>query len=157
MCPGTSVSLTPNLKRFEMLLPEGYLPRRGDVLVLHGTVKYDVVEKEDREHDGLKVFIRLDSDHSDRRVSLDTVVGIYSRKWEPGNLVRLIGERDEDVFEVVAVSGQHAWCKLEKPGCDPSFGTYLANDLEAAPEFVEPAAPPRASSSADGEDDDGAI
>jgi hypothetical protein len=41
-----------------MPIPEGYLPRKGDVVVLHATVKYDVKPKEDADSEGLKVFVR---------------------------------------------------------------------------------------------------
>lgn len=125
-----------------MQLPEGYLPRAGDVLVLHGTVRFDVVEKEDRESDGLKVFIRLNGDFSDRRVLLNTVIGIHSRKWEAGERVRLIGEVNDDAFEVLAVHGQWVWCMDED---SEGLATYSANDLEPAPDaMIQPAPPPRA-------------
>lgn len=113
-----------------MPLPEGYLPRKGDVLVLHGRVKYDVVEKEDVDEDQkLTVWVRLEGDYQDRRIPLETVVSIFARKWELGE--RVIG--NSLIGEVVGVYEDSIWVKFDTPmNAEPLFGTFLANDLEAA-------------------------
>jgi hypothetical protein len=113
-----------------MPLPEGYLPREGDVLVLHGTVKYDVAPDEKRVH------IKLDGDHGPRVLLLETIIGIRRRTWKEDEKVRhrnLTG-----VFgHVVAMAGDRVWIKLAPKSAQRrshgGFMTVHCNEIEIDP------------------------
>jgi hypothetical protein len=137
-----------------MPLPEGYLPREGDVLVLHGRVKYDVERQAaDHDEDGkLTVWVRLLSDFRDCRVPLETVVGVHRRKWDAGAKVRT--RADHAVFgEIVAVHEDAVWLQLDgaskRPGNRPtkhpqSLLTLHCNEIEPMPAAYESPRPPPA-------------
>lgn len=119
-----------------MPLPEGYLPRKGDVLVLHGHVAYDVDESDllkRGEADEYQVFIRLDGDYDDRRIPLKTVIDVFLKTWEAGDRVVIDGDDEGGSGEVIAVHENLCWIKYERPGREPSYGTYPASVLNAAP------------------------
>jgi hypothetical protein len=112
-----------------MPLPEGYLPREGDVLVLHGTVKFDYDPGEE------KVWIRLMDHWEDDRIPISSVVGVHCRKWEQGEQVR--HRNVEHCFgEIVATCDDMVWVKLaadSKRGKKFSAGqlaTFHCNELE---------------------------
>lgn len=108
-----------------MPLPEGYLPREGDVLVLHAVVKHDVDESDRDRDDGLRVFIRLGGDYQDRRIPLKNVVGIHCRKWNADDRVVT---RDGVDGTVLAVSDNVCWVKLDTG----TFASIGANNLDAS-------------------------
>lgn len=93
-----------------MPLPEGYLPREGDVLVLHGTVKYDAdLDPENVEKE--TVWVTLLGDYTSRRVPLAKVVGIKRRTWKVGEKVR--SRNDHEIFgEIVATHDDLVWFAL---------------------------------------------
>lgn len=132
-----------------MPLPEGYLPREGDVLVLHGRVVYDVNASDvDRGGtEGPKVFVRLTGDYEDRRVPVNTVVDIFSRKWNVGDEVIIDGDDEGGFGEVLAVHDDHYWLKyISARRREPTFATYNGKDLLPKPELspdalVEPPPP----------------
>lgn len=131
-----------------MPLPKDYLPRDGDIIVVHAKVKFDVDPGEDRAH------IRVVGSHQDISVPLDKIVQIHCRKWSEG---------DEVVWNdrhgtVLAVHEDNCW--LSVPGHCPSLVTAPANDLEPlaiAPETEQRAEPPTAPGSAPHGDDDAAV
>jgi hypothetical protein len=125
-----------------MPLPQGYLPREGDVLVVHAVVKYDV-SSEDQE----SVFVRPLGYYSDCRLNLSTIVGLHARKWEPGEAATHAGAP----VTVIAVDDDQAWVKYASGG----RASVHVNSLDAVPEavdpvdlpFTEPVKPPAAPSS----------
>lgn len=147
-----------------MSLPDGYLPRKDDVLILHATVKYDYDPAEGKE-------VWIDSDGP--FTPLDKFVGIKRRTWKSGETVR--HRNVEHCFgEVIATCDDMVWVKLgenSKHGKKFSQGplaTFHCNEIEllypgraadvpeAAP-IIEPPNFPQAMEAADlGEDDDGA-
>lgn len=124
-----------------MPLPEGYLPRKGDVLVLHGVVKYDVVrELADYDEDQkLVVWVRLLGDFQDRRVTLDTVVGVAVRNWEAGEKVRLC-RAPSVTAEVVSMTDDVVLARLIGfPADHPVRGLQLfrSDEVEPLPSLTE--------------------
>lgn len=107
-----------------MSLPEGYLPREGDVLVLHVAVKYDVDPGEKN------VFVIIPPNkHNMEFVPLESFVGVKRRQWKEGAKVR---HRDiSGMFgEVVAMSGDYVWIQLGTTG---GFITAHCNEIEIDP------------------------
>lgn len=128
-----------------MPLPEGYLPRKGDVVVLHAVVKYDVNPKEDADSDdGVQVWVTPLEHYSASRIPLKTLVGLYSRSFAEGERVRVKGEGPVAQGVVISTHEDVVWMKLDE---NAGFGTYFSCGLEPVPDpldepFVEaPAAP----------------
>jgi hypothetical protein len=121
-------------KETGMPIPEGYLPREGDVVVVHATVKYDVDPKTDSDEDGPKVFIRPIGGYTDHRVPVKTLVGLYSRHFEEGERVRM--HADPTATGTVLATYEHlVWVKFERL---EDARTIPANSLEPIPERDEP-------------------
>ena len=101
-----------------MPLPEGYLPRKGDVVIAHGTVQHDVDPGESR------VYVSFRK-HTDTSLNLADVVGLHCRAWSEGDKVEWSGAVGPMTGEVVAVCRTAVWVKSE-------FGmeTVQANDLK---------------------------
>jgi hypothetical protein len=128
-----------------MPLPEGYLPREGDVLTIEVEVKYDV----DAEDKNIHVF-PVGARYRDFSIPLDNVIGVTLRKWKEGE--GIISTEDENCFGVAAsIHGEHVVMKLDPKAAEPEIDggliIYHCNDLlpwpgaEVAPE-IEPAPSP---------------
>ena len=118
-----------------MPLPEGYLPRKGDVLVIHVETRFDV-GTDDRE--GKKLYVHVhpvsESRYPHFRVGLDEIVALHCRKWEPGQQVRVIEDR-RAFGEVVAVHGEQVWVQMQLGSVSAGdMKTLAANALEKMPE-----------------------
>lgn len=104
-----------------MSLPEGYRPREGDVLVLHGTARFDVDPGDDEVH------VQIDGDFASRIIPLNKVVGIHCRHWQIGDRVRL--NDDAEARTVLAVHDDLVWTKAD----NGMVSTDAANELEEIP------------------------
>jgi len=113
-----------------MALPEGYRPRKGDILSLRGVVRWSVRPSDDR------VQVKIDGTYSESTsVALEDVV-LERRAWEPEDKIQRRGAVGWDVpGEVLAVQGDFVWVTI--PG-DDEPETIHANDLE---EWRDPKAP----------------
>lgn len=121
-----------------MTLPTGYLPREGDVVILHGVVKYDVNPNEDADSDdGLKVFLRPVGYYADIRVPVSALVGLHHRNWEVGALAMHHG----DSVEVLATDGDEVWVKGET-GRFCCHANSLDPEQLNIPEVIEPPVAP---------------
>lgn len=110
-----------------MPLPEGYLPREGDELLIRVKVSYDV-QPHDRD-----VHARpIGQEHRKFMIPLDEVHALYCRSWNVDDRVSC-GEF-EGAAEVVAVCDSYVWVKDRMN----QMWTVEANDLEP---YVEPEAP----------------
>lgn len=107
-----------------MPLPQGYLPREGDVLVLHAIVSYTV-----RSEDSDRVFVRPVGYYQDCRIEMSSVVGIHARKWEPGESARY----GVDAITVIAIDDDEAWIKYP----DGRRQSVNVNVLDAEPVPVD--------------------
>lgn len=119
-----------------MPLPEGYLPREGDVVVLHAVVKWDVKPSEDADDsDGLlKVFVRPIGGYTDHRVPVNTLVGVHSRRFAEGERVRVIGDGPVAQGVVISTHEDVVWMKLDEGA---GFGTYFSSGLEHIPDTLD--------------------
>jgi hypothetical protein len=118
-----------------MPIPEGYLPRKGDVVVLHAVVKYDVNPTEDADsEEGLNVWVTPIEYHSSSRVPLKTIVGVYSRRFDADERVR-ITQQPELIGVVLSTYEDKVWVKFDNKG----FGlrTLDATALEPIPDAAE--------------------
>jgi hypothetical protein len=87
-----------------MPLPEGYLPRKGDELLIRVTVRNDY-----GKNDGSLVSVTVTgAPHHQFFAYLDKVHSIYARKWSEGDRV----QNSEGWGEVVAVHDDQVWVKL---------------------------------------------
>lgn len=111
-----------------MPLPEGYLPREGDVLILHGVVAHTM-----RREDSENVFVKLEGRHSSVMVDLASIVGIKQRHWEPGDIVRKIADPAVS-GTIVAVCDGWVWMKNNGDEAMYTFAGYeIENDRRGDP------------------------
>ena len=108
-----------------MPLPEGYLPREGDVLIVHGKVKHDVDAGEKHVY---LAFRKYDTTH----VDLAEVVGVYSLHWNVGDWVTFPGMYG--IGKVLATHEDQVWAVFT----DEPPQTFSANELKRAPDEPEP-------------------
>jgi hypothetical protein len=116
-----------------MPLPAGYLPRKGDTLLIRVDVRSDY----DNDGSNLVSVAVTGSPHRVLFADIDKIHAIYSRKWNEGDQV----QNDWGWFEVIAVNEDQVWAKCLGHFSDScgSVGlryTFDANDLEP---YVEPA------------------
>lgn len=109
-----------------MPLPDGYLPREGDVLIVHVVAKYNVDPGDADVHANV-VGVK----YRDIVVPLDHVVGLHCRHWEVGAKVWIRHDK-KNPATVIGVDEDRVWVKFSTAG---GYATYSANDLtEAAPD-----------------------
>lgn len=115
-----------------MPLPEGYLPRKGDILTLRGIVKYGVEPNDDYVH------LKIIGSSATLVVELADVEP-HQRSFELGELVmHKIGWAEPG--EVIATHGSYVWIFFKSnPNAEPVAA--LANDLLP---YVIPESPPEA-------------
>ena len=106
-----------------MPLPDKYLPREGDVVVLHATVEYDV--RPGRDMVSCKVAGSVA-----HYIPLESVVAIHARRWDADDKVIYPGM--EGVGTVLATHEDQVWVLF--PSEPPQ--TFPANELLPAPEPV---------------------
>jgi hypothetical protein len=109
-----------------MPLPEGYLPREGDVLIVYARVKYNVDHGDEYVH----------VNNANGVIGLDNVIGIHSRKWEEDDAVRFI-KMPEATGVVRSIRANMVWIELDKPteftsGIE-TFVTADSTEIEAVP------------------------
>ena len=131
-----------------MPLPEGYLPREGDELLIRVKVRFSV--------DAGETSVLIDRVTS---VELNEIHAIYCRKWNEGDRVKLRRD-DSAIGTVIATHGKHIWVHWDS---DPDqtvedFDSHLANDLEPEPAIIaapetQPIEPPPAPAVASDDDD----
>lgn len=121
-----------------MALPENYWPRRGDRIVIAGTVNYDVIP------DGGKyVFLDIGADGNSHEIGIPiNIAKVYGnlarRTWRVGD--RVFNELEQVWGTVAHVDDEWVCVKATKVGdSDYQLGLYVwtANELEPWPE--EPA------------------
>ncbi len=115
-----------------MPLPEGYLPREGDVLIAHVEVKYDVDASDENVH----VF-PVGARYRDFALPLGNVIGLYCRRWSANDEVTFPGMAG--VGKVLAVHEDQVWVLFP----DEAPQTFPANELQPGREMIPPEpAPP---------------
>jgi hypothetical protein len=117
-----------------MSLPEGYLPREGDILMIAGTVEHDVTSS--------SAYIFVNTDGASSTIALNTHkplpnVTLKRRTWREGEMV--VHKAIERFYgEVVAMAGDHVVVKIGD-GADKRRSTgglriFHCNELEPKPE-----------------------
>jgi hypothetical protein len=89
-----------------MSLPDGYLPREGDIVVLHAKVKFDVDAGEDRVH------CRLIGSFADTSIPLNKVESLHCRHWNEGDMVIDPDNQNYGPGKVVAALDDVVWVKF---------------------------------------------
>lgn len=119
-----------------MSLPKGYLPHEGDILTLHGRVRFSVTRDDGMVH--LEILGAMGKDRM--IVDLPAIAGLHCRTWSPGDKVRATAAPTER-GEVIAIHENFAWVRLLDGG---SLGTIAANELEPddEPDPIAPAPEP---------------
>lgn len=108
-----------------MPLPNGYLPRKGDLLLIRVKVKHDVSEGEEDVH-----FSLPGREYSSHIVELTEIAALHCRAWEAGDKIVYRGNPGE----VVATCGTEAWIRDYHAD---QMKTVSANELIPMPEPVE--------------------
>jgi hypothetical protein len=117
-----------------MPLPEGYLPRKGDVLLIRVVVQSDYYDI----GDGL-VSAAVDSaEHRKLFVNMDKIHSLYRRKWNAGD--KVTAGDFEGAGEVIGIDGDEVWVR---DTLDLRW-TIVANELEPWVDPEEQISPPPA-------------
>lgn len=106
-----------------MPLPDGYFPRRDDVLILHARVKHNV-----RGDDTTHVFVRPEGHYADIMLELDSVVGVHALHWDEGARIQSIGDNPV-AGVVIGTHDDRVWVKFDSGG----FATRGATELRPEP------------------------
>jgi hypothetical protein len=109
-----------------MPLPEGYLPRKGDIVLVQARAKRDTNLDEDSEG----FFELVGREHRNFFMLPSEIHSIHCRKWEVDDRVRIIGTSFP--MEVIGVCDDKVWCRYP----NGTMATYEANQLEP---YTEPA------------------
>ena len=111
-----------------MPLPQGYIPREGDELLIRVTVRRDY-----DSDDGLVAVHVSSAPHRTLFADLDKIQSIFARKWSEGD--KVTSREFDGPGTVLAVSEDWVWVLCETG--DDAGGRYTlpANDLEP---YVEP-------------------
>ena len=104
------------------MIPKGYRPREGDILLIPVVVKYGVDASE------TDVLVTPVGHYSTISIPIENVTDVRRRKWLAGDAVRMSGDH-EIVGTVAAVDGDGVWVRLGAG----EFLTCYANDIESAP------------------------
>ena len=115
-----------------MPLPEGYLPREGDVVVVHAVVEHDYHATSSTKMVALAPRKYAQTFYID----LDQIIGIHRYKWEVGDLVTysVFG-----VGQIIAMHEDLLWVRFD----GGEMQTLDAGIVSRVPEKqeIEPAAP----------------
>lgn len=106
-----------------MPLPEGYLPREGDILILHAVVETNTRPDSDT------AYVKVNGRYGAMNVDLDKIVGVFARHFDEGDIVRSIGDMTGQNGTVIAMYEGMVWIK-DGHG---QMQTVAANELELAP------------------------
>ncbi len=114
-----------------MSLPEGYLPRRGDEILIRVRALHDARTD---ETDSMVHVEVVGNEHRKLFVDLDNIHSLYCRKWNEGDKVTCKGEF-EGHGTVISTHADSVWVEQDGGDCDGLLWTCEANGLEP---YVEP-------------------
>lgn len=114
-----------------MPLPEGYLPREGDILVIHVQTQFNV-----EPHD-TNVHVRLLRENSYKKfgMPLKDVEGLWARHWNIDDEVQFIAVDPDGrrPGKVLAVDGELVWVKFYDKDSPQEHMTLHINQIEPLP------------------------
>lgn len=106
-------------------IPKGYTLQKGDVVVLHATLKYGV-EKDDKT-----LYLNIPGYHGTVNTALEHIQGLHRHNIEVGSQVLLCDDTGivfKDIYAVIAIHGELAWIKTGTSGnAVVSISTLLPN------------------------------
>lgn len=105
-----------------MPLPEGYLPRKGDEVLIRARAKRDT------DADGEGYFEIIGAEHYKLFMNAEEVHSLYRRQWNEGDLVKSV--EFDGRGRVVAVSDDYVWVVAETGLDEGGYYTLEANHLE---------------------------
>lgn len=106
-----------------LMLPPNYIPRKNDVVLLLGRVRFDA-DLEDR-----RVHIELvGEEHVRAAVEIKSLAGVFNYGWKIGDRVRNVSDHS-DIGSIIALHDRVAWVRHDTG----SFLTYELNELEPGP------------------------
>jgi hypothetical protein len=88
-----------------MPIPEGYLPRKGDVVLIKARAKRDAYPDSDRENASIQCYFEVVGHEGGTNffVRADEIHSLYARNWDVGDMV--FGDGLTGPAEVLAVDG----------------------------------------------------
>lgn len=105
-----------------MPLPEGYLPREGDEVLIRARLKHGL------DDDGEGYFEIVGKEHNKFFMDADKIHGLYRRQWNEGDKVRSIEFGWQG--RVLATSEVWVWVEVETGPDAYRKYTFAANELE---------------------------
>jgi hypothetical protein len=113
-----------------MSLPEGHLPRKGDIVLIKARAKRDSRPGDDLPH----YFEIVGHEHQSFFPDKDDqcLHSLYSRNWNIGDRVRVIAWPDT-AGEVIAIHGEWMWVVINAGENSGAMLTYSGNELDLAP------------------------
>jgi hypothetical protein len=115
-----------------MPIPKGYLPRKGDIVLVQARAKRDAYPNEPE----IQCYFEVVGQETAKFfMSASEIHSIYARNWSVGDEVMSADGCDHGV--VVATMDDQVWVKVNPTEDDPAgfMGTFDANMLEP---YVEP-------------------
>jgi hypothetical protein len=114
-----------------MPLPEGYLPRKGDIVLVQARVRYDADRCNADSDCSLEI---VGSEHRHFFQPLAEVHALHCRKWNAGDRVK--SAEFDGPGEVLATCDDQVWVMCETGEDEGGKYTLEANQLDP---YVEPA------------------
>jgi hypothetical protein len=113
-----------------MPLPEGYLPRKGDIVLVQARAKRDAYKDEP----DIQCYFEIVGYETNKFfMTVSEIHSIYSRNWEVGETVKSL--EFDGPGTICGVSDPYVWVKCETGEDAGGMYTIDANELEA---YVEP-------------------
>lgn len=119
-----------------MPLPEGYLPREGDILLICVEVKYDLDQDDIAADKDPHVHVfPIGNKYSSFHLPMSGIESLHCLHWDVGAEVQLKHHQAEGRLpgEVMAIHAEMAWVKLSD-GC---LRTVHANLIEPRQSYLE--------------------
>jgi hypothetical protein len=111
-----------------MPLPEGFLPRKGDELLIRAKVSFDVEPDDEDVH-----LEPIGAEWKKIMIPLANVHELHQRSWKKGEKVR--SREFDGIGLIMAIDGCWIWIKEISGENEGSMWTLEANELEP---YVEP-------------------
>lgn len=109
-----------------MGLPKNYRARKGDILILHATVRYD-------QSRGDSISVKVEGHNWDVTLGRDQIAGVSRVNLDKGDTVIVRGDA-EDVGTILAVDGDFAWVGRKTKGANATVHVGELERIETEPE-----------------------
>jgi hypothetical protein len=116
-------------EKYEMPLPEGYYPRKGDEVLILARAKSDTRIDDDPERPCYLEIVG--KEHQSVFLPRSGIHSLYCRKWNVGDWVFYKDGDFEGIATVIATHGSWVWAES-----DGNLWTVPANELTEPPEQI---------------------